>query len=770
MKTTRLLITLAIASAALCSCSEKYGESVSATSPDGNIKLNFALSAKGVPTYSLEYGDREVIAPSKLGFTFRGKRIRGRRTMENKAKRYGDPVDMQTGFSLQDVKRSSFDETWTTVWGEESHIRNHYNELAVTLDHDGVHMIVRFRVYDDGLGFRYEFPEQPNLVDFVISEELTEFAMTGDHTAYWIPGDYDTQEYSYNICRLSEIPSVADKMTERNASHQLFSSTGVQTALQLKTDDGLYINIHEAAVENYPTTNLDLDERSKTFRTHLTPDAEGWGALLQAASHTPWRTVMVVDDARKVLSSRLILNLNEPCALEDVSWIHPTKYMGVWWEMIVGGSTWSYTDDHNVIVLGETDYAASTPHNRHGANNENVRRYIDFAAANGFDAILVEGWNIGWENWYGHQKERVFDFVTPYPDFDLPALNAYAHSKGIRLIMHHETSSSTVNYERWLPEAFALMNEYGYDAVKTGYVGDILPIGEHHYSQSIINHYNYVIHRAAQHHIMVNAHEAVRPTGLCRTWPNMIGNESARGGEFGIRVEPKHLTMLPFTRLQGGPMDYTPGVMEMDLREINPNRPDVLTFTICKQLALYLTMPSPLQMACDTPEHYEKYADAFQFIKDVAVDWEQSKYLFAEPGDYIVVARQPRKSTLELASKGVAALKDGKKDYVNGASRFCLTDENGKPDATKDIWFVGGITDENPRSFDIPFDYLKPGAKYEATIYADAPDADGVNVSAKTGSASCARYTITKQVVDAGTVLTLRMAPSGGFAISLKEI
>ncbi|MCR4571930.1 MAG: glycoside hydrolase family 97 N-terminal domain-containing protein, partial [Bacteroidales bacterium] len=501
MKTTRLLITLAIASAALCSCSEKYGESVSATSPDGNIKLNFALSAKGVPTYSLEYGDRQVIAPSKLGFTFRGKRIRGRRTMENKAKRYGKPVDMQTGFSLQDVKRSSFDETWTTVWGEESHIRNHYNELAVTLDHDGVHMIVRFRVYDDGLGFRYEFPEQPNLVDFVISEELTEFAMTGDHTAYWIPGDYDTQEYSYNICRLSEIPSVADKMTERNASHQLFSSTGVQTALQLKTDDGLYINIHEAAVENYPTTNLDLDERSKTFRTHLTPDAEGWGALLQAASHTPWRTVMVVDDARKVLSSRLILNLNEPCALEDVSWIHPTKYMGVWWEMIVGGSTWSYTDDHNVIVVGETDYENSTPHNRHGANNENVRRYIDFAAENGFDAILVEGWNVGWENWYGHQKERVFDFVTPYPDFDLPALNAYAHSKGIRLIMHHETSSSTVNYERWLPEAFELMNEYGYDAVKTGYVGDILPIGEHHYSQSIINHYNYVIHRAAQHHI-----------------------------------------------------------------------------------------------------------------------------------------------------------------------------------------------------------------------------------------------------------------------------
>ena len=770
MRTTLHILTIIAAVAVSASCSTKYGECLSTTSPDGKLNLCFALTDNGIPTYSLDFDGRQVVAPSKLGFTFRGKRIRGRKTMENKAKRYGDPVDMQKGFSIQDVKRSSFDETWTTVWGEESHIRNHYNELAVTLDHDGVQMIVRFRVFDDGIGFRYEFPEQPNLVDFVIIDELTEFAMTGDHTAYWIPGDYDTQEYSYNICRLSQIPSVANKMTERNASHQLFSSTGVQTALQLKTDDGLYINIHEAAVENYPTTNLDLDMRSKTFRTHLTPDAEGWGALLQAASHTPWRTVMVVDDARKVLSSRLILNLNEPCALEDVSWIHPTKYMGVWWEMIVGGSTWSYTDDHNVVVLGETDYAASTPHNRHGANNENVRRYIDFAAANGFDAILVEGWNIGWENWYGHQKERVFDFVTPYPDFDLPALNAYAHSKGIRLIMHHETSSSTVNYERWIPEAFALMNEYGYDAVKTGYVGDILPIGEHHYSQSIINHYNYVIERAAQHHIMVNAHEAVRPTGLCRTWPNMIGNESARGGEFCTRVEPKHLTMLPFTRLQGGPMDYTPGVMEMDLREINPKRPDVLTFTICKQLALYLTMPSPLQMACDTPEHYEEYADAFQFIKDVAVDWEQSKYLYAEPGDYIIVARQPRKSTLELAAKGVAALKDGKKDYVNGASRFCLTDVNGKPDRDKDIWFVGGITDEQSRSFDVALDFLKPGSEYEATIYADAPDADGVNVSVETGSAPCARYTITKQKVNAATVLNMTMAPSGGFAISLKEI
>ena len=438
--------------------------------------------------------------------------------------------------------------------------------------------------------------------------------------------------------------------------------------------------------------------------------------------------------------------------------------------MIVGRSTWSYTAEHNVIIVGETDYDNAKPHGAHGANNENVRRYIDFAAANGMDGLLIEGWNIGWENWFGHQKDRVFDFVTPYPDFDLPALNAYAHSKGIRLIMHHETSSSTLNYERSIPEAYALMNKYGYDAVKTGYVGDIIPVGDYHYSQPTINHYNYVIRRAAEHHIMVDGHEAVRPTGLCRTWPNLVGNESAKGGEFCESVEPKHLTILPFTRLQGGPMDYTPGALEMDLRYINPKRSDVLHFTVCKQLGLYLTMPSPLQMACDLPENYERYADAFQFIKDVAVDWEQSKYLYAEPGDYIVVARQPRKSTMELAAKGVAALKDGKKDYVNGASRFCLTDVNGRPDATKDIWFVGGITDEQSRSFDIAFDFLKPGARYEATFYVDAPDADGVNVSKETGSAPCARYNIYKQTVEASTVVNLTMAPSGGFAISLKEI
>ena len=775
MKTSRALFFLAALAFIATGCAKNVSVTATDTvtsiqSPSGTLSLNFGMTADGTPTYELLFGDRPAVLPSKLGFEFRGDKIPTSRTLDNTGKKYEAPVDMQSGFKFVGSETCSLDETWNTVWGEESQIRNNYNELAVTLEKKGVQMVVRFRLYDDGLGFRYEFPEQPGLIDFVITKELTEFAMAGDHTAFWIPGDYDTQEYSYNVCKMSEIPSVAAKMTTGNASQQVFSPSGVQTALQLKTDDGLYINIHEAAVVNYPTSNLELDVPSRTFRTHLTPDAEGWGALLQAASHTPWRTVMVVDDARKVLASRLILNLNEPCALEDVSWIHPTKYMGVWWEMIVGGTTWSYTDDHNVIVLGETDYENSKPHGRHGANNENVRRYIDFASANGFDAILVEGWNIGWENWFGHQKDFVFDFVTPYPDFDLPALNAYAHSKGIRLIMHHETSSSTANYERCIPEAYALMNEYGYDAVKSGYVGDILPIGEHHYSQEIINHYNYVIRRAAEHHIMVNAHEAVRPTGLCRTWPNMVGNESAKGGEFCDSVEPKHLTILPFTRLQGGPMDYTPGALEMNLKLINPNRKDVLKFTVCKQLGLYLTMPSPLQMACDTPDNYEKYADAFQFIKDVAVDWEQSKYLYAEPGDYIVVARQPRKSTMELAAKGVAALKDGKKDYVNGASRFCLTDVNGKPDRSKDVWFVGGITDEESRSFDVALDFLKPGSRYEATIYADAPDADGVNVSQETGSAPCARYTITKQTVDASTVLKMTMAPSGGFAISLKEI
>ena len=686
-------------------------------SPSGKLRMDFDVNRKGVPTYELQYDGREVVKPSKLGFTFRGEKIHIPETAKNRGKRYHKPVDMQRGFALKDVQTSSFDETWQTVWGEESSIRNNYNEMAVTLEKNGITMIVRFRLYDDGLGFRYEFPEQPKLIDFVIKDELTEFAMAGDHTAYWIPGDYDTQEYSYNVTRMSVIRRTAKKMRVGNASQQTFSPSGVQTALQLKTDDGLYINIHEAAVVNYPTTNLELKRR--TFRTHLTPDAEGWGALLQAGSHTPWRTVMVVDDARKVLSSRLILNLNEPCALEDVSWIHPTKYMGVWWEMIVGRTTWSYTDEHNVIIVGETDYANSKPHGRHGATNENVRRYIDFAAASGMDGLLIEGWNIGWENWFGHQKDRVFDFVTPYPDFDLPALNAYAHSKGIRLIMHHETSSSTTNYERWIPEAFGLMNKYGYDAVKTGYVGDILPIGEHHYSQSIINHYNYVIHRAAEHHIMVNAHEAVRPTGLCRTWPNMVGNEAAKGGEFCDSVEPKHLTILPFTRLQGGPMDYTPGIFVTRLSEWS-NNTSWARITIAGSLALYLTMYSPLQMAADLPENYEKFDDAFQFIRDVACDWDDSKYLEAEPGDYITVARK---------AKGT------------------------------DNWFVGGKCDENGHQTTLKLNFLDKGRKYDCTIYADAKDAHyETNPQA---------YTITKKVVTAKDVLKLTEAPGGGFAISL---
>jgi len=734
------------------------------SSPDGNLELTFMMTDKGIPEYSLKFDGKDVVLPSKLGFVIRGGE-RKESFEDLQKKTYGPEVSLYDCFVLENVERSMFDETWETVWGEESHIRNNYNEMLVSLvqpSHEGsLKMKIRFRLYDDGLGFRYEFPQQEALTYFVVADELTEFAMTGDHTAWWVPGDYDTQEYNFTESRLSEIPSLMDKAADYNASQMTISRTSVQTALQMRTDDSLYINIHEAEVLDYPTTSLTLDEARKTFKTALTPDAQGWMARLQAPCKTPWRTVMVVDDARKVLSSRLILNLNEPCAIEDVSWIHPTKYMGVWWEMITGKSSWAYTNEYPAVQLGVTDYSVSKPNGTHGANNENVRRYIDFAAENGFDGILVEGWNEGWEDWFGNQKDYVFDFVTPYPDFDIAALNAYAHSKGIRIIMHHETSSSTVNYERHMEAAYNLMNEYGYDAVKSGYVGDIIPYGEHHYSQSLINHYHYAVTEAARHHIMVNAHEAVRPTGLCRTWPNMIGNESARGTEFKGGILPHHVTILPFTRLQGGPMDYTPGIFEMDMSKLWEGNTDSVQTTICKQLAMYVTMYSPLQMAADLPEHYSRYMDAFQFIKDVAVDWEQSKYLLAEPGDYIVVARQARKSTMELASKGVASLKGGKKNYVNGASAFCLTDVNGKK-ADKDVWFVGGVTDESGRELSFALDFLKPGVSYEATIYEDGPEADYHR--------NPYAYRISKQTVDSTTVLNMVLARSGGFAISLKEI
>ena len=671
-------------------------------SPDGKLELRFGLTADGTPAYSLSREGKDVILPSKLGFELRGKRLD--KTYEQKSgKVYDHPVDFHSGFSMVDAQRDSLDETWEPVWGEESQIRNHYNELAVTLEKgkdngtDAV-MVIRFRLFDDGLGFRYEFPTQDKLRYFTIKEELTQFAMPGDITAWWIPGDYDTQEYNYTKSRLSEIRTILPNNAEWNASQQLFSSTGVQTSLQLKTDDSLYINIHEAAVVDYPATSLNLDDKSFIFTTWLTPDAQGWKGHIQTPGKTPWRTVMVVDDARKALASRLILNLNEPCALDDVSWIHPVKYMGVWWEMITGKSHWSYTDDFPTVELGVSDYSKATPHGRHGANNDNVRRYIDFAAANGFDALLVEGWNEGWEDWFGCQKDYVFDFVTPYPDFNLKALNEYAHSKGIKLIMHHESSASTVNYERHLEEAYSLMNKYGYDAVKSGYVGDIIPYGEHHYSQALVNHYLYCVKKAAEHRI-------------------------------------NHVTILPFTRLQGGPMDYTPGIFEMDLSKLDPNDHSRVQSTICKQLALYVTMYSPLQMAADLPQHYKAQPDAFQFIKDVAVDWQKSEYLLAEPGDYIVIARQAKAT--------------------------------GKRPAADADWFVGGVTDELERDLTFKLDFLDEGSTYEATIYADTEKADGITGGKVLDAKET--YSVTKMEVNSGSELTMHCARSGGFAIRIQK-
>ena len=757
-------------------------------SPDGKLELRFELK-DGVPYYALNRLDKPVVLPSKMGFTLEWR------------------DDLAHAFELKSTQYDTFDETWEPVWGEEARIRNHYNEMLVTLEQpvgsvesmDGstqkkpTVMQIRFRLYDDGLGFHYEFPMENALAYFWIKEELTEFAMTGDHTAWWIPGDYDTQEFNYTQSRLSQIRELWD------ASHKDggwpwtgFSKTGVQTALQMKTDDGLYLNIHEAATLDYPTMHLDLVESEKwkvksgdstteklstfhspfyTFRAWLSPDATGYKGRLQAPCHTPWRTVMVCEKATDVLASRLILNLNDPCVLEDVSWIHPVKYMGVWWEMISGKSSWSYTSDFPSVKLGETDFEHAKPNSNHGANNANVRRYIDFAAANGFDALLIEGWNIGWEDWYAKQKDFVFDFITPYPDFDLPALNKYAHEKGIRLIMHHESSASTLNYERWMEKAYTLMNQYGYDAVKGGYVGTIIPYGEGHYSQPINNHYHYAIVEAAKHHIMVNSHEAVRPTGLCRTWPNMIGNESAMGTEFRERINPGHTTILPFTRLQGGPMDYTPGIFETDMGKIVPWGKKMKT-TICNQLGLYVTFYSPLQMAADFPEHYEPFMDAFQFIKDVAVDWDTSIYIAAEPGDYIITARHPKISTLNKAAEGLAELPDGKKGVINSVTQFVygfngLSGFNGLDGLEpRDVWYVGGITDENAREFKVKLDFLKPGVKYEATIYADAKDANGLPDEHYNPQA----YTITKKTVTSKSVLKLKMAPCGGFAISLRSL
>ncbi len=724
----RLKYLLAVACMA-CACTAPEtasSESEALLSPDGMLRLSFSVK-DGIPMYALQRDGKDVVLPSRLGFEMRGTVKSEKIDIQADRISKTDALQgymMDRGFELLDSSRDSLDETWEPVWGEESSIRNHYNELLVRLrqKESGRRMDVRFRLFDDGLGFRYEFPDGQPLVYFVIKEELTEFAMAGDHLSWWIPGDYDTQEYEYGECRLSEISSRFSEQVCGNSSQTLFSTSGVQTSLQMKTDDGLYINIHEAALVDYPCMHLLVDGKAGTLRAFLTPDAQGWKGYMQTPCTTPWRTVQVADSAEKQLASRLVLNLNEPCAYEDVSWIKPVKYMGVWWEMIAGKGSWSYTDVPSV-KLDSFDYSTATPNGRHSANNANVRRYIDFAAANGFDALLVEGWNIGWEDWANCSKDYVFDFVTPYPDFDIKALNEYARSKGIKLMMHHETSSSVRNYERHLEAAYSLMDKYGYNAVKSGYVGDILPRGEHHYGQWMVGHYLYAVTEAAKHRIMVNAHEAVRPTGLCRTYPNLIGNESARGTEYQAfgGTSPKHVTILPFTRLNGGPMDFTPGIFEQNLKEWCGNDSHV-NATIANQLGLYLTMYSPLQMAADTPEHYSRFMDAFQFIKDVAVDWSESRYLFAEPGDYIIVARK--------------AKKDGQ-------------------------WFCGGVTDEQAREFDIPLDFLGPG-RFEARVYADADDAHYLT--------NPQAYTITSEPVDASDRLHIKMAPGGGFGISFRKL
>ncbi|MCS3266772.1 glycoside hydrolase family 97 protein [Bacteroides fragilis] len=679
----------------------------SITSPNGLLKLNVSVNEKGEPVYELSYKGKEVIKPSKLGLELK------------------DDPGLMDGFTLSDAKTSSFDETWEPVWGEVKQICNNYNELAITLDQKAQDrkMVIRFRLYNDGLGFRYEFPQQKNLNYFVIKEEHSQFAMAGDHTAFWIPGDYDTQEYDYTRSKLSEIRGLMKTAVTPNASQTPFSPTGVQTALQMKTDDGLYINLHEAALVDYSCMHLNLDDKNFVFESWLTPDAQGTKGYMQTPCHSPWRTVMVSDDARDILASKLTLNLNEPCKLEDTSWIKPVKYVGVWWEMITGKSTWAYTDDVYSVKLGETDYTKTKPNGRHGANNENVKRYIDFAAEHGFDQVLVEGWNEGWEDWFGKSKDYVFDFVTPYPDFDVKMLNEYARSKGVKLMMHHETSASVRNYERHMDEAYQFMEDNGYNAVKSGYVGNIIPRGEHHYGQWLNNHYLYAVKKAADHKIMVNAHEAVRPTGLCRTYPNLIGNESARGTEYEAfgGNKPFHTTLLPFTRLIGGPMDYTPGIFDTQLSFPSGEHSFVHT-TLAKQLALYVTLYSPLQMAADLPESYERYMDAFQFIKDVAVDWDESKYIEAEPGEYITVARKAKNTN---------------------------------------NWFVGGITGENARTSTFVLDFLEPGKQYVATLYADGKDADYEK--------NPTSYQIKKGLVTYKTKISTDLARSGGFAISLIE-
>ncbi|RTY91265.1 glycoside hydrolase family 97 protein [Flavobacterium sp. GSN2] len=678
------------------------------SSPDKNLSLQFELSANGVPTYQLSYKNKAVIKPSSLGLEIK------------------DAPSFMDGFSITNSTQKTVDDSWNPVMGEEKTIWNHYNELVVTLaqvQNNNRYIRIRFRLFDDGLGFRYEFPKQKDLNYFVIKEEHTEFQLAGNHKIFWIPGDYDTNEYAYTSSKISEIPSLMKKATILINAQQPIQELAVQTPSMMKSEDGLYINIHEAALINYPAMSLNVDAANFKMSSHLTPDAVGSKGYMQTDTQTPWRTIVVSDKATEILASKLILNLNEPTSYKDVSWIKPMKYIGIWWEYFVAGkSTWAYGKENNV-KLGQ-DFTKLTPNGKHGATTERAKEYIAFAAKNGFDAVLIEGWNVGWEDWIGNWKENVFDFVTAYPDFDVKAVHEYAASKGVKIMMHHETSGSATNYERRLDRAFEFMNENGYDAVKTGYVGQIIPRGEHHDGQWMVNHYIHVAQRAADYKIMINSHEAVRPTGLNRTYPNWVAQESARGTEFEAMggLAPEHTTILPFTRLMGGPMDFTPGIFQTDLSYYNTGGKQRVNTTLAKQLAYYVTMYSPIQMAADIPDNYNRFPDAFQFIKDVAVDWDNTYILEAEPGDYITIARK---------AKG------------------------------KEEWFVGGISDENSRSANVTFEYLPKGTKYIATIYADAKDA---NWNEKPQN-----YTVTKVIVTSKTVLKQYIAPGGGFAISIKE-
>ena len=718
--------------AALLICAITINAQHKLSSPDGNFEMHFSLNTKGAPVYELTYKGKTIIKPSTLGLELKREDANKKTDFEWTEKNVNQSeldakVNLFNGFAIKDAQTSTFDETWVPVWGEEKEIRNHYNELAVTLDQpqNNRYIIIRFRLFNDGLGFRYEFPQQPNLNYFIIKEEHSQFGMTGDHTAFWLPGDYDTQEYDYTTSRLSEIRGLMKKAITPNSSQTPFSITGVQTSLLMKTAEGLYINLHEAALIDYSCMHLNLDDKNMVFESWLTPDAKGDKGYMQTPCQSPWRTIVASDDAREMLASRMTLNLNEPCKIEDTSWIKPVKYIGVWWDMITGKGSWAYTDEVASVKLGETDYTKTKPNGKHSANTANVKRYIDFAAEHGFDQVLVEGWNEGWEDWFGKSKDYVFDFVTPYPDFDVKELNAYAASKGVKLMMHHETSSSVRNYERHMDKAYQFMVDNDYNSLKSGYVGDMIPRGEHHYGQWLNNHYLYAVKKAADYKIMVNAHEAVRPTGICRTYPNLIGNESARGTEYeafgGSNVD--HTTILPFTRLMGGPMDYTPGIFETDCSKMSPTNNSRVRSTLVRQMALYVTMYSPLQMAADIPENYERFMDAFQFIKDVAIDWDESKYLEAEPGDYITIARR---------AKG-----------------------------TND-WYVGCTADENGHTSKLTFDFLDPTKKYIATIYADAKDASwDKNPQA---------YTIKKGILTSKSKLSLHAVSGGGFAISIKEV